>query len=113
MPATPQPPFHRFGVRFTADPTHDLEYLQASHDESEQAAYRGEIFLNEGLDEIYYVDADGIARRFGDRTTIPFTRINFLGIREFDDDTEAAEATPPVPLGGMYRTGGALKIRLV
>jgi hypothetical protein len=113
MPATPQPPFHRFGIRFTSDPTHDIEYLQEAHDEDESNAYRGELFLNEPLDEMYYVDDEGLARRFGDRASVAFSRINFSGLREFEDDAAAADAEPPVPVGGMYRTENALKVRVV
>lgn len=113
MPATPEPPFHRFGIRFTSDPTHDVDYLQLQHDEDEQNAYRGELFLNEVLDEMYYVDATGVARKFGERDQVHFSRIDFSGLREFADDTAAAAATPVVPIGGMYRTGSTLKIRVV
>jgi hypothetical protein len=113
MPATPQPPYHRWGVRFTNDATHDLEYLQLQHDEDEQSAYRGELFLNEVLDEMYYVDATGVVRKFGDRDPISFALIDFSGLREFADDTAAAEASPIVPVGGMYRTGNVLKVRVV
>lgn len=113
MPATPQPPYHRWGVRFTSDTTHNLAYLQTQHDEDATNAYRGEFFLNEPLDEMYYVDSTGVARRFGDRAAVPFSRISFTGLREFADDTAAAAATPPVAIGGMYRTGSTLKIRVV
>lgn len=112
MPATPQPPFHRFGIRFTSDPTHDVEYLQIQHDESDNNAYRGELFLNESNDEIYYVDAGGVARRFGDRAMVPFSRIDFSGLREFANDSEASGASPAIPVGGMYRTGSILKVRV-
>jgi len=113
MPATPEPPFHRFGIRFTSDETHNLDYLQIQHDEDGKNAYRGELFLNEKLDEIYYVDADGVARRFRDRASVPFSQISFTGLREFADDIAAAAATPPVEIGGMYRTGSILKVRVV
>lgn len=113
MPATPVPPFHRFGIRFTSDSTHNLTYLQNQHDEDSSNVYRGELFLNEALDEIYYVDDGGVARRFGDRALVPFSRIDFSGLREFADDSAAAGATPPVAIGGMYRTGSILKIRVV
>jgi len=113
MPATPEPPFHRFGIRFTSNPTHNLSYLQLQHDEDEAAAYRGELFLNEVLDEMYYIDAGGDARRFGDRASVPFSRISFTGLREFADDAAAAAADPAVPVGGMYRTGSLLKVRVV
>lgn len=113
MPATPQPPYHRWGVRFTNDTTHNLAYLQTRHDEDATNAYRGELFLNEALDEMYYVDSTGVARRFGDRAAVPFSQISFTGLREFADDTAAAAATPPVVVGGMYRTGSVLKVRVV
>lgn len=113
MPATPEPPYHRWGVRFTNDSTHNLAYLQLQHDEDPTSAYRGELFLNEALDEVYYVDSTGVARRLGDRATVPLSRISFTGLREFADDTAAATATPPVAIGGMYRTGSVLKIRVV
>jgi hypothetical protein len=113
MPATPQPPFHRWGVRFTSDTTHNLSYIQTQHNENSSNTYRGELFLNEALDEIYYVDSTGVARRFGDRASVPFSRISFTGLREFVDDAAAAAATPPVVVGGMYRTGSVLKVRIV
>lgn len=115
MPATPEPPFHRWGVRFTADTTHNKTYLQGLLDNDSASMYRGEFFINEPLDEVYYADATGVVRRFGDRSTIPvsFSRIDFTGLRNFADDTAAAAAVPPVPVGGMYRTGSALKIRVV
>jgi hypothetical protein len=113
MPATPQPPFHRWGVRFTADSTHNLSYLQTEHDENEDFAYRGELFLNETLDQAYYVDSTGVARKLGGRDPIPFSQIDFTGLRNFADDAAAAAASPAVALGGMYRTGSTLKIRVV
>ena len=115
MPATPEPPFHRWGVRFTSDATHDVAYLQNLHDNDSSSMYRGELFVNEPLDEVYYADATGVVRRFGDRSTVPvnFSRIDFTGLREFADDTAAAAATVPVPVGGMYRTGSVLKVRVV
>ena len=113
MPAAPQPPFHRWGVRFTADSTHNLSYLQTEHDEDEDFAYRGELFLNETLDQAYYVDSTGVARKLGGRDPIPFSQIDFTGLRNFADDAAAAAASPAVALGGMYRTGSTLKIRVV
>jgi hypothetical protein len=112
MPAIPEPPFHRFGVRFTSDVTHNLAYLQAQHDEDPTDIYRGELWLNEPLDEMYYVDSTGVARKLGGRALVPFSQINFTGLRNFADDAAAAAATPPVPVGGMYRTGSALKVRV-
>ena len=115
MPATPEPPFHRWGIRFTSDETHDVDYLQSLHDNAPTSLYRGEMFLNEPLDEVYYTDSTGVVRRFGDRSEVPvgFDRIDFTGLREFADDTAAAAATPAVPVGGLYHTSGAIKIRLV
>ena len=115
MPATPEPPFHRWGVRFTADSTHDKDYLQDLHDNDSSTMYRGELFVNEPLDEVYYADATGVVRRLGDRSTVPvnFSRIDFTGLREFADNAAAAGDTTPVPVGGMYRTGSVLKIRVV
>jgi len=113
MPATPQPPYHRWGVRFTADPTHNLAYLQTEHDEDASFVYRGELFLNEALDQAYYVDSTGVARKLGGRDPVPFSQIDFTGLRNFTDDAAAAAASPAVPVGGMYRTGSALKVRVV
>ena len=113
MPATPQPPYHRWGVRFTDDTTHDLAHIQTLHDEDETSTFRGELFLNEALDQIYYVDSTGVARRFGDRASVSFSRLSFTGLREFTNDAEAAAATPPIVVGGMYRTGNLLKVRVV
>lgn len=62
MPATPQPPFHRWGVRFTADDTKDLAYLQSQYDNDNDFAKRGELFLNEEKEELYYVDSAGTAK---------------------------------------------------
>ena len=106
-------PAPRWGVRFTADPTHDLNHLQEAYDENTSAAKRGELFLNEPREELYYVDSLGVARRVGDSTPVPFGRINFTGLREFNDDLDASNAIPPVPLGGMYHTDGSLRVRLV
>jgi hypothetical protein len=112
MPATPEPPFHRFGVRFTSDATHDLTYLQTQHDEDPTEFYRGELFLNEPLDSLYYIDSTGVVRKLGGRDPVPFSLISFTGLREFADDAAAAAATPPVAVGGMYRTGSVLKVRV-
>jgi hypothetical protein len=61
---------------------------------------------------MFYVDGGGTVRRVGSLDIIPFTRIDFTGLREFADDTAAAAATPAVPVGGMYRTGSVLKVRV-
>lgn len=104
-------PAPRWGVRFTSDPAHNESYLQDVYNEDSSAAKRGELFLNEPNEELYYVGDDGVARTVGGSSTVNFARINFEGIREFSNDGDAASATPPVPLGGLYHTGGVLKVR--
>lgn len=106
------PPSPRWGVRFTANPDKDVEYLQEVYDNNTDAAKRGELFLNEPREEIYYVGADGVARTAYGNTPVAFNRIDFTGLREFANDEEAAEASPEVPVGGLYHTAGALRIRL-
>jgi hypothetical protein len=106
-------PAPRWGVRFTADPDHDLQYLQDVYNEDTTSAKRGELFVNEPREELYYVGGDGVARRVGSSDIIPFSRINFAGIREFLDDEDASNAVPPVAIGGLYHTDGSLRIRLV
>jgi hypothetical protein len=105
-------PKPRWGVRFTSDPSRDKNYLQSRYNDDPKNAKRGELFVNEPRAEIYYVGGDGIARRVGEQDIVPFSRINLAGIRDFPDDTAAGAATPPVPVGGMYRTGNVLKVRL-
>lgn len=106
-------PLPRWGVRFTSNLTRNQQYVQDLYDDNQDNAKRGELFLNEPAQELYYVGADGIARTVNGTTSVSFSRINFTGIREFVDDTAAAAATPAVPVGGMYRTGNTLKIRLI
>lgn len=106
-------PLPRWGVRFTADVTHNQQYVQGLYDNSASAAKRGELFLNEPAQSLYYVGADGIARTVNGTTAVAFSRIDFTGLRNFADDSAAAAATPAVPVGGMYRTGNLLKIRLI
>lgn len=105
-------PLPRWGVRFTADITHNKAYVQGLYDNDASAAKRGELFLNEPLEELYYVGADGVCRKVNETTTIEFSRIDFTGLREFADDAAAAAADPAVPMGGMYRTGSVLKVRI-
>ena len=109
MTTKPEP---RWGVRFTADPTHNLEYLQNLYDDNPDSAKRGELFVNEPLNQLYYVGGDGVAKRIGSDDIIPFDHIDFTGIRDFADDTAAAAATPAVPVGGLYRTSSVLKVRV-
>ena len=108
--SVPQP---RWGVRFTADVTHNQQYVQDAYDNDASAVKRGELFLNEPLEELYYVGADGVCRQVNETTAVAFSRIDFTGLREFADDSAAAAATPAVPVGGMYRTGSVLKVRAV
>lgn len=103
----------RFGVRFTDDPTHDQEYVQTLYGNDNDSVKRGELFLNEPAEELYYVGSDGVARTVNGTTSVSFSRINFSGIREFANDAAAAAATPAVPVGGLYHTAGALKVRRV
>lgn len=110
MTAIPNP---RWGARYSADSAHDLEYLQGAYDEDNDFARRGELFLNEPLREAYFVDGQGVARDLFSLSPVAFSRIDFTGLRGFADDTAAAAATPPVPVGGMYHTEGVLKVRRV
>lgn len=107
--------YHRWGVRIAADPnreTKDETYLQTQYDADNTVAKAGELFLNEELETLYYVDQqDNTAKRV--LGSVPFSKIDFTGLREFDDDAAAAAASPAVPVGGMYRTGSVLKVRVV
>jgi hypothetical protein len=106
-------PLVRWGIRFTADPLRRQQYVQDLYDNDETAAKRGELFLNEVHEELYYVGLDGTAKTVNGTGPIPFGRIDFTGLRNFADDAAAAAATPAVPVGGMYRTGSLLKVRVV
>jgi hypothetical protein len=105
-------PKPRWGVRFTSDPNKTENYIQDLYDDDPLNARRGELFLNEPARQMFYVDGGGTVRRVGSLDIIPFTRIDFTGLREFANDTDAAAATPAVPVGGMYRTGSVLKVRV-
>jgi hypothetical protein len=104
-------PLPRWGVRFTSNPAKDKTYLQGLYDNDATAAGRGELFLNEVKEELYYVGEDGVARKVESNTPVLFSRIDFTGLREFANDAAAAAATPAVPIGGMYHTAGTLKVR--
>jgi len=106
-------PLVRWGLRFTADPLRRQQYVQDLYDNDETAAKRGELFLNEVHEELYYVGLDGIAKTVNGTGPIPFSRIDFTGLRNFADDSAAAAATPAVPIGGLYRTASVLKVRVV
>lgn len=108
----PEEPLPRWGVRFTSNPDRRKLYLQNLYNEDEENAKRGELFLNEPFSELFYVGDDGVAKRVGEQDVIPFSRVDFTGLREFQNDSEAADADPPVPVGGAYRTGNVIKVRL-
>jgi hypothetical protein len=102
----------RWGVRFTSDTTKRQQYVQDLYDTDAANAKRGELFLNEVHEELYYVGVDGVAKTVNGTTSVSFSRIDFTGLREFADDAAAAAATPAVAVGGLYRTGSTLKIRV-
>ena len=106
-------PLVRWGARFTANPLRRQQYVQDLYDNDETDAKRGELFLNEVHEELYYVGLDGVAKTVNGTGPILFSRINFTGLRNFADDAAAAAASPAVPVGGMYRTGSILKVRVV
>lgn len=105
-------PLVRWGARFTANPLRRQQYVQDLYDNDATAAERGELFLNEVHEELYYVGLDGVAKTVNGTRPVLFSRIDFTGLREFADDTAAGAATPAVPVGGMYRTGSFLKVRV-
>lgn len=107
--STPKP---RWGVRFSADTTKRQQYVQDLYDTDAANAKRGELFLNEVHEELYYVGLDGVAKTVNGTTAIAFSRIDFTGLREFADDAAAAAATPAIAVGGLYRTGSTLKVRV-
>jgi hypothetical protein len=105
-------PMPRWGVRFTSNTARRQQYVQDLYDTDAANAKRGELFLNEVHEELYYVGLDGVAKTVNGNTSVSFSRINFTGLRQFADDAAAAAATPPVAVGGMYRTGSVLKVRV-
>jgi hypothetical protein len=105
-------PLPRWGVRFTSNPTRRKLYVQSLYNEDVENVKRGELFLNEVHSELIYVGDDGVAKKVGEQDIIPFSRVDFTGLREFLNDAEAADAEPPVPIGGAYRTGNVIKVRL-
>lgn len=48
---------HRWGIRYTTDLTKDTSALQTQADNFVDFARPGELFLNESLQQIYYVDS--------------------------------------------------------
>ncbi len=107
------PPHPRWGVRYTSDTLRRQQYIQDLYDDDITAVKRGELFLNEIHEELYYVGGDGVAKTVNGTSPISFSRIDFTGLREFADDTTAGAASPAVPIGGMYRTGNLLKVRVI
>lgn len=105
-------PFPRWGTRYSPNPLRRQQYVQDLYDNDASEAKRGELFLNEVHEELYYVGADGVAKTVNGTGPILFSRINFTGLRNFADDAAAAAASPAVPIGGMYRTGSLLKVRI-
>ena len=105
-------PLVRWGARSTANPLRRQQYVQDLYDNDATAAERGELFLNEVYVELYYVGLDGVAKTVNGTRPVLFSRIDFTGLREFADDTAAGAAPPAVPVGGMYRTGSLLKVRV-
>ena len=106
-------PKGRWGVRFTSDPTKRKQYVQDLYDEDANNVKRGELFLNEVHSEAYFVDANGVVKELGEGNPVPFSTIDFTGLREFASDTAAAAAAPPVAIGGIYHDEGVLRIRQV
>lgn len=106
------PPRPRWGVRYTANTLRRQQYVQDLYDNDAAAAKRGELFLNEVHEELYYVGLDGTAKTVNGTRPVLFSRIDFTGLREFADDTAAGAATPAVPVGGLYRTASVLKVRV-
>lgn len=53
---------HRWGIRYSRDVSHNLEYLQAQVDNIVDYARPGELFLNEPLKQIYYVDSKNVVK---------------------------------------------------
>lgn len=105
-------PLVRWGIRFTSNPLRRQQYVQDLYDDDKKTVKRGELFLNEVHEEVYYVGSDGTAKTVNGTGPISFGRIDFTGLREFADDTAAGAASPAVPVGGLYRTGSVLKVRV-
>lgn len=57
-------PNHRWGIRYSSDTSKNLSYIQTQYTNDNDFARPGELFLNENLQEVYYVDhSDGIAKK--------------------------------------------------
>ena len=60
-------PNHRWGIRYSSDVSKNLAYLQTQYNNDNTFAKPGELFLNENLQEVYYVDhSDGVAKKMSD-----------------------------------------------
>jgi len=61
-------PNHRWGIRYSSDSAKNLAYIQTQYTNDNTFAKPGELFLNETLQEIYYVDhATGVAKILGSK----------------------------------------------
>ena len=57
-------PNHRWGIRYSSDSAKNLAYIQTQYTNDSTFAKPGELFLNENLQEIYYVDhSDDTAKK--------------------------------------------------
>lgn len=57
-------PNHRWGIRYSSDSSKNLAYIQTQYTNDNSFAKPGELFLNENLQEVYYVDhSDDTAKK--------------------------------------------------
>jgi len=57
-------PNHRWGIRYSSDSAKNLAYIQTQYTNDNDFAQPGELFLNENLQEVYYVDhSDDTAKK--------------------------------------------------
>jgi len=57
-------PNHRWGIRYSSDSSKNLAHIQTQYDNDNSFAKPGELFLNENLQEVYYVDhSDDTAKK--------------------------------------------------
>ena len=57
-------PNHRWGIRYSSDSAKNLAYIQTQYTNDNSFAKPGELFLNENLQEVYYVDhSDNTAKK--------------------------------------------------
>ena len=75
---------HRWGLRYTPQISHNVSFLQTQADNVTDFARPGELFLNEPLQQIYYVDsATGLARGVLP-TPVPIAELEFAATIEPD-----------------------------